>query len=70
MLKTSTYFSLVAVAVAVAPDSSKNIGPMMPLAEIAAHTVDFGECRGMVAILLGLEVLQKTFVFELTFSLR
>ena len=42
----------------------------MPLAEIAAHTVHLGECRGMVATSLGLEVPQKTFIFELTFPSR
>ena len=31
-----------------APDSSMKIGLMMPLAEIEAHTVHLGECRGRV----------------------
>ena len=43
VLRTSTYRSLVTVT--AAPDSSKKIGLMMPLAEIAAHTVHLGECR-------------------------
>ena len=47
VLRTSTYRSLVTVT--AAPDSSMKIGLMMPLAEIAAHTVHLGECRGLVA---------------------
>ena len=37
------------MTVTAAPDSSMKIGPMMPLTEIAAHTVHLGECRGLVA---------------------
>lgn len=67
-MRTSIYLSLVTVT--VAPKSSKNIGPMMPLAEIAAHTMLLGECRDVVATSLSLEVPKKTFVFELTYSSR
>ena len=52
VLRTSTYRSLVTVT--AAPDSSMKIGLMMPLAEIAAHTVHLGECRGLVACTLPL----------------
>ena len=45
VLRTSTYRSLVTVT--AAPDSSMKIGLMMPLAEIAAHTVHLGERRGL-----------------------
>ena len=47
VLRIFTYRSLVTVT--AAPDSSMKIGLMMPLAEIAAHTVHLGECRGLVA---------------------
>ena len=47
VLRTSTYRSLVTVT--AAPDSSMKIGLMMPLAEIEAHTVHLGECRGLLA---------------------
>ena len=52
VLRTSTYRSLVTVT--AAPNSSMKIGLMMPLAEIAAHTVHLGECRGLVACTLPL----------------
>ena len=68
VLRTSTYHSLVTVT--AAPDSSMKIGLMMPLAEIAAHTVHLGECRGLVATSLGLEDPQKTFVLEFAYPLR
>ena len=68
VLRTSTYRSLVTVT--AAPDCSMKIGPMIPLAKIAAHTVHLGECRGLVATLLGLVDPQKTFVFEFAFPSR
>ena len=46
VLRTSTYHSLVTVT--AVPNSLMKIGLMMPLAEIAAHTVHLGECRGSV----------------------
>ena len=52
VLRTSTNRSLVTVT--AAPDSSMKIGLMMPLAEIAAHTVHLGERRGLVACTLPL----------------
>ena len=58
------------VTVAVVPDSSMKNSLTMPLAEIAVHIVHSGECSGLVATLFGLEVPQKTFVFEFNFSLR
>ena len=68
VLKTSTYRSLVTI-IAV-PDSLMKIGPMMSLVEIAAHTVHLGECRGLVATLLGLEDPQKTFILEFALPSR
>ena len=43
VLRTFTYRS--SVTVTAAPDSSMKIALMMPLAEIAAHTVHLRECR-------------------------
>lgn len=57
------------MTVDVTPDSSKNIGPMMAVAEIAADTVHLGERGGLVATLLGLGILQKG-VFDFTFPSR
>ena len=68
-MRTSTYSSLLTVTTVV-PDSSMKIGQMMPLAVIAAHTVHLGECRGLVAISLGLKDPQKTFVLEFDFPSR
>ena len=65
VLRTSTYCSFVTVA--VMPDYSVKNGPMMPLAEIALHTMHLGKCSLLVATLLDLEVLQKAFVFKFTF---
>ena len=60
------------LSVAVVPDSSMKNGMAMPLAKIAVRrpTVHLKECSGLVATLLGLEVPQKTFVFEFNFSSR
>ena len=60
VLRTSTYRSLLSVT--AASDFSMKIGAKMPLAEVAAHTVYLGECRGMVTNSLGLEDPQKIFV--------
>ena len=50
----------------VAPDFSMKIGPMIPLAEFAVHTVHLGESRGLVANSFGLEDHQKTFIKDIS----